>query len=110
MDDLISRRDAVSRFSDLFMLELKGKRLPTWEEVYNAMQDVPPAQQEVTEEAVKDYCRKRCLTILTDEYFHKLISAQPIDVQKAYYRGKIDGLKECMSRVKKLNEEFENDK
>lgn len=46
MDDLISRRDAVSRFSDLLMLEIKGKRLPTWEEVYNAMQDVPSAQPE----------------------------------------------------------------
>ncbi len=44
--DCISRRDAVSRFSDLLMLELEGKRLPTWEEVYNAMQDVPPSQPE----------------------------------------------------------------
>lgn len=34
------------------------------------------AQPEVTEEAVKDYCRKRCLTILTNDYFHKLTSAQ----------------------------------
>lgn len=42
--DCISRQDAVSRFSDLLMVELKGKRLPTWDEVYNAMQDVPSAQ------------------------------------------------------------------
>ena len=40
-DDFISRQGAVSRFSDLLMVELKGKRLPTWDEVYNAMQDVP---------------------------------------------------------------------
>ena len=46
MDDLISRQGAVSRFSDLLMVELKGKRLPTWDEVYNAMQDVPSAQPE----------------------------------------------------------------
>lgn len=43
-DDLISRQAAVSRFSDLLMLELEGKRLPTWEEVYNAMQDLPSAE------------------------------------------------------------------
>lgn len=43
-DDLISRQEAVSRFSDLLMLELEGKRLPTWEEVYNAMQDLPSAE------------------------------------------------------------------
>ena len=42
--DCISRQDAVSRFSDLLMVELKGKRLPTWDEVHNAMQDVPSAQ------------------------------------------------------------------
>ena len=34
----------------------------------------PFAQPEVTEEAVKDYCRKRRLTILTNDYFHKLTS------------------------------------
>ena len=44
--DMISRQDAVSRFSDLLMLDLKGQRIPTWEEVYNAMQDLPSAQPE----------------------------------------------------------------
>ena len=37
-----------------------------------------------------------------------LPSAQPIDVQEAYYRGKIDGIKECTTRLKKMNEEFAN--
>lgn len=41
-DDLISRKDAVSRISDLLILELKGQRIPTWNEVYNAIGDVPP--------------------------------------------------------------------
>ena len=38
-----------------------------------------------------------------------LPSAQPIDVQEAYYRGKIDGIKECMKRVEKVNKEFANE-
>jgi hypothetical protein len=33
-------------------------------------------------------------------------SAQPIDVQEAYYRGKIDGIKECTAKLKKMNKEF----
>ena len=37
-----------------------------------------------------------------------LPSAQPIDVQEAYYRGKVDGIKECTVRFKKVNEEFAN--
>ena len=40
----------------------------------------------------------------------KLPSAQQIDVQEAYYRGKIDGIKECTARLKKVNEEFENER
>lgn len=44
-DDTISRQDAVSRFSDLLMIELRGERLPTWEEVYNAIKELPSAQR-----------------------------------------------------------------
>lgn len=39
---------------------------------------------------------------------YKLPSAQPIDVQEAYYRGKTDGVKECTARLKKVNEEVAN--
>ena len=46
MSDLIRRQDAVSRISDLLMLELQGKRLPTWNEVYNAIDDIPSAKTE----------------------------------------------------------------
>ena len=44
-DDLIRRQDAVSRMSDL-ICELKSERLPTWDEVYNAMSDLPSIQPE----------------------------------------------------------------
>lgn len=46
MSDLISREDAVSRISDLLMIELQGKHLPTWNEVYNAINDIPSAEPE----------------------------------------------------------------
>lgn len=44
MSDLIRRRDAVSRMSELLMMELQGQRLPTWNEVYQAMNDIPSAE------------------------------------------------------------------
>ena len=44
MSDLIRREDAVSRISDLLMIELQGKRLPTWNEVYNAINGIPSAE------------------------------------------------------------------
>lgn len=40
-EDCISRKQAVSVISDLLMIDLKGKRLPTWNEVYNALGDLP---------------------------------------------------------------------
>ena len=46
MSDLIRREDAVSRISDLLMIELQGKRLPTWNEVYNAINDISSAEPE----------------------------------------------------------------
>lgn len=45
MRDPIERQAAISRISDLLMLELKGERLPTWEEVYSAIMELPSAQQ-----------------------------------------------------------------
>jgi hypothetical protein len=39
--DLISRKEAVSRISDLIVLELRCKRIPTWNEVYQALNELP---------------------------------------------------------------------
>lgn len=44
--DMISRQAAVSGISDLLMLELKGERLPTYNEVYRAIYNLPSAQPE----------------------------------------------------------------
>lgn len=44
----------------------------------------------------------------TIECIKALPSAQLSDVQEAYNRGKIDGIKECTARLKKVNEEFMN--
>ena len=44
MSDPIDRRSAVSRISDLLLIELKGRRLPTWNEVYRAINELPSAQ------------------------------------------------------------------
>jgi hypothetical protein len=41
-----------------------------------------------------------------EEVIINLPSSQPIEVQKAYYRGKIDGIKECRAMLKKVKEEL----
>ena len=66
MDDLISRKAAVSRMSDLLMLELKGDRLPTWNEVYNAMQEIPSAQPDIARDIQRG-------GVMTDEAIAKAL-------------------------------------
>lgn len=41
--EYIRKQDGVSRISDLLVLELKMARCPTWNEVYNAIGELPPA-------------------------------------------------------------------
>ena len=36
------------------------------------------------------------------------IEPQPMDVQEAYFKGKIDGIKECTARLRRLTAEFKN--
>lgn len=42
-DDCIYRDDAVSRMSELLVSELHMTRCPTWNEVYNAIGELPSA-------------------------------------------------------------------
>lgn len=71
MSDLIRRQDAVSRMSDLLIMELKGQRLPTWNEVYRAMNDGPSAEPErkwipVSEALPKDMDRLLATIVRSD--------------------------------------------
>ena len=46
MDELITKKSAVSAFTDLLVCKLKGERLPTWNDVYNAINAIPSVQPE----------------------------------------------------------------
>ena len=79
MDDLISRQAAVDELPYLLDYDgLKGengfvsKRL-----VRKMLKELPSAQPEITEEAVKEYCRKRCLCVVDGALLKKYASTQP---------------------------------
>ena len=61
MSDLIRREDAVSAISDLLIIKLQGNALPTWNDVYQTINDVPSAEPErwipVTEALPKEHER-----------------------------------------------------
>ena len=78
------------------------------EEVYDLLYDIL-----INEGSRYNSSRAGIAQWLTEEskeakYILSLPSAEPIDVQEAYYRGKIDGIKECAARLKKVNEEVAN--
>ena len=76
MNDLIDRQEALDCFHD--WIDRRGD-VHTANEMpeYQAIEALPSAQHEVTEEEVKEYCRKRCLCIVDSALFKKYASAQP---------------------------------
>lgn len=60
---------------------------------------MPMYPAEGLEQAQK--CYVDCIQIIEG-----LPSALPIDVQEAYYRGQIDGIKECTAKLNGLNYKF----
>ena len=108
-DDLISRQSTIQ------VLDNAAEQWNIAEPYHEGMRagyrnsarlilSLPSAEPEVTEEAVKDYCRKRGLTILTNDYFHKLTSAQPdyTELKQEFLRmaSYIDVLLECSDEQK----------
>lgn len=71
MTDYIDRQTAIEVVKKHYRIDND-----LLEVIADEIEQLPSAQPKVTEEAVKDYCRKRCLTILTNDCFHKLTSAQ----------------------------------
>lgn len=71
-NDLISRQQAIDA--------LDGFRCGT-KAAWKVIEDLPPAQPEITEDDVKEYCRKRCLIVVTSDFYGEMYrrwtSAQP---------------------------------
>ena len=74
--DLISRQAAIDAVNNAFDREtlLTGFVRSI---AVRAIRDMPSAQPEITEEAVKEYCRKRCLCVVDGALLKKYASAQP---------------------------------
>ena len=69
MSDLIDRQAAMDA-----LIERDQSGLDS---VLNVIRGLPDAQTEVTEEEVKEYCRKRCLCIVDSALLKKYESSQP---------------------------------
>lgn len=79
--DTIYRQDAIDAAdrADYTGLAVEDVKKVT-DKVVKELKQLPPAQPEVTEEAVKEYCRKRCLCIVDSALLKKYASAQPEEV------------------------------
>lgn len=90
--DLISRKEAtrhlkkrlmetalnnvgIKENADYVYSEMAENRIDIW------MDELPSAQPEVTEEAVKEYCRKRCLCIVDSALLKKYASGCGADMR-----------------------------
>ena len=77
-DDCIYRDDAVSRISELLVSELHMKRCPTWNEVYNAIGELPSADVipvvhsrwiETTDGAECEKCGREAVYQIVDDHW-----------------------------------------
>jgi len=60
MDDLISRQAAIDAVE---------KNACNTQRIMDAVNNLPPAQPEPTYEQVEEYCKKRCLHVVTADFF-----------------------------------------
>ena len=72
MDDLITKRQAVERMNDLMVIELKMTRPPSWNEVYNAIKEIPSV------DAVEVVRCKDCIYFELDHWVN--VNGQPLIV------------------------------
>ena len=90
-DDLISKQEVINNvrkiilgfFSDEdgVMTDTEKTLLGVNKAICNELAKLPPAQPEITEDDVKEYCRKRCLIVVTSDFYDEMMSrwspAQP---------------------------------
>lgn len=80
MEDLISRQCVLyllGKMQTYKLAEGDDMLLIDKAEAQTEVMMLPSEQPEVTEEAVKEYCRKRCLCIVDSALLKKYASAQP---------------------------------
>lgn len=84
MDDLISRQaaiDAIHEDADWLASQGSDWQTERMERDRSILRSLPSAQPEITEDDVKEYCRKRCLIVVTSDFYDEMMSrwssAQP---------------------------------
>ena len=84
--DMIYRRDVIDSIEKMQMpimrSEFSGDQFifTGMSRALQAIKELPSAQPEITEDDVKEYCRKRCLIVLTSDLYNEMyrrwVSAQ----------------------------------
>ena len=69
---------------------------------------VPSAQSEITEDDVKEYCRKRCLIVVTSDFYDEMtrrwasVQPDPNALEQEYLKGWEDGRKNLLEYISRL--------
>ena len=74
MNDLISRQAAINaaKRTDYRGLTVEDVKKVT-DAVVEELKALPSAQPEITEDDVKEYCRKRCLIVVTSDLYDEMM-------------------------------------
>ena len=75
--DMISRQAAIDVLRTCYDTEAitytNGKEYIDYDQALDLMENLPSAQPEITEDDVKEYCRKRCWIVVTSDLYDEMM-------------------------------------
>jgi hypothetical protein len=77
MKELIYKQDAIDAVIDRMNIEKYGRNAKP-EEIRWTLENLPPVQPNMTDEQFEDYCRKRCLSVVTNEFMYEVRKMVPL--------------------------------
>ena len=72
-NSLVCRQDAITALNHMCSEDEKGITVSR-ANVDSMLRSLPPVQPEITQDQLEEYCKKRCLTVITDDLYCKLTS------------------------------------
>jgi len=73
MAELIYKNDAITALSHMCSEDENGITVSR-ANVDSMLRSLSPVQPEITQDQLEEYCKKRCLTVITDDLLYKLTS------------------------------------
>ena len=91
--ELVYKQDAIDAIEcDITITGVENARAvaAAFKGIGDRVKALPLAEPEITMEEVREFCRKRCLTVITNDFYNSLTSARPKQVAYTFTRAELE--------------------